>query len=308
MRHLFRRAVLGIADDPRVEAAVRRSRFSQSLVKRFVAGEDATSALTTCRAIAAEGMTTTLDQLGENVSTESAAAAAAAMYSDLLERMASEGLEPNISIKLTMLGLDVDDDLATTQLRQVLEAARRVGGFVRIDMEGSRYTERTLGIAQALHADYPVAVGTVLQSYLRRSESDLERLIRLGMRIRLVKGAYAEPPDIAFPSAEAIDASFARMMERLLDDGCYPALATHDPALIRAAKIYVGRARIPKDRFEFQMLYGVREPLQAALVDSGYRVRVYLPFGDQWYPYYARRLAERPANVAFFLRALVSRT
>jgi len=305
MPPIFRRAILTIADDPRVEAAVRGSGFSQGLVRRFVAGEDAGAALAAATRIAAEGMTTTLDLLGENVATEAEATAASAAYVDLLERMAAAGLEPNISVKLTMLGLDLGDELATNGMQPVLAAARRVGGFVRIDMEGSRYTERTIAIAEGLHGEFPDEVGTVIQSYLHRSPADLGRLIARRMRVRLVKGAYAEPPAVALQDAAAVDAAFARMTERLLDDGRYPALATHDPALILAAKRYAGRHRIGKERYEFQMLYGVRRDEQAALTAAGYRVRVYVPFGRHWYPYFTRRIAERPANALFVLRQVV---
>jgi proline dehydrogenase len=188
----------------------------------------------------------------------------------------------------------------------ILTEAHRVGGFVRIDMEGSAYVERTLAIAESLHERFPTEVGTVIQSYLHRSPADTDRLIARGMRVRLVKGAYAEPEAIAHQQSEQIDTAYARLMERLLDDGRYPAIATHDPALIRAAKGYALRMGIPSERFEFQMLYGVRRDVQAALTADGYRLRVYVPYGTEWYPYFTRRIAERPANAVFVLRQLAS--
>ena len=306
MQHLLRRPMLAVADSRPVEGLIRRSSFSQGLVRRFVAGERLDEALAAARGIAAQGMTTTLDQLGENVATADAARAAVASYVEILRRMAGDGLEPNISVKLTMLGLDLGEDLATENMLAILEAARAVRGFVRIDMEGSAYTARTLAIAEALHDRFPDEVGTVIQSYLRRSAADVERLIGRRMRVRLVKGAYAEPPAIAYQGQREVDAAYARLMERLLDAGRYPALATHDPALLRAARDYAQRMSIAPDRYEFQMLYGVRRDAQAALVAAGYRMRVYVPFGTEWYPYFTRRIAERPANALFVLRQLVS--
>jgi proline dehydrogenase len=306
MQRLLRPAILAVADSPRVEGLVRRNGFSQGLVRRFVAGETLAEALAAARGIAGQGMTTTLDQLGENVATVAEARAAVGSYVEILRRMAAEGLEPNISLKLTMLGLDHGVEVARAHLRPILDAAREVGGFVRIDMEGSAYTERTLAIAEALHERYPAEVGTVLQSYLHRTAADLERLIARRMRVRLVKGAYAEPAEIAYQDRREVDAAFVRLMERLLDAGTYPAIATHDPALIRAARGYALRMQIPPDRYEFQMLYGVRRDAQAELTAEGYRVRVYVPYGTQWYPYFARRIAERPANALFVLRQVVS--
>jgi proline dehydrogenase len=252
-------------------------------------------------------MTSTLDHLGENVATEEAARAAAATYSEVLRRMATAGVEPGISVKLTMLGLAFDDWLPETLMASISETARAVDGFVRIDMEGSAYTERTIAIAERLHARFPEQVGTVIQAYLYRSPADVERLLARRMRLRLVKGAYAEPPAIAYQRPGDIDAAYLRLMERLLDAGPYPAIATHDPALLRATKGYALRMGIGRDRFEFQMLYGVRRDEQRSLTDEGYRVRIYVPFGTEWYPYFTRRIAERPANALFVLRQLLDR-
>ncbi|MDP9471153.1 MAG: proline dehydrogenase family protein [Chloroflexota bacterium] len=307
MQQILRRPMLALADHRTVEGLMRRNGFSKGLVRRFVAGEDLETALEAVRRIAAQGMTATLDQLGENVATVQEAQAAVSSYVTILRRMAAAGLEPNISVKLTMLGLDLGDDLARENMIPILEAAREVGGFVRIDMEGSAYTERTIAITETLHDRFPDQVGTVIQSYLKRSADDVERMIDRRARVRLVKGAYAEPPTVAFQDHREVDAAYERLMRRLLDAGRYPAIATHDPALIRTAREHVARQGITSDRWEFQMLYGVRRDEQAALTSAGFRMRVYVPYGTQWYPYFTRRIAERPANAIFVLRQLVSR-
>ncbi len=306
MQQILRRPMLALADNRAVEGLMRRNGFSKGLVRRFVAGEDLETALEAVRGVAAQGMTATLDQLGENVATVEEARAAASSYVTILRRMAAADLEPNISVKLTMLGLDLGDNLARENMVPILEAAREVGGFVRIDMEGSAYTERTIEITEALHARFPDQVGTVIQSYLKRSAEDVERMIARGARVRLVKGAYAEPPTVAFQDRREVDAAYERLMRRLLDAGRYPAIATHDPNLIRAARQHVKQQGITSDRWEFQMLYGVRRDEQTALTAAGYRMRVYVPYGTQWYPYFTRRIAERPANAIFVLRQLVS--
>lgn len=304
--NVLRRPLLAVAESSTVEGLIRRNGFSQGLVRRFIAGEDLASALAAAGSIAGQGMTTTLDQLGENVATAEAARAAVASYTAILARMAEAGLEPNISVKLTMLGLDLGDDLATENMVVILETARSVGGFVRIDMEGSAYTAQTIAITEEVHDLFPANVGTVIQSYLRRSAEDVERMIARDARVRLVKGAYAEPAAVAYQSRREVDAAYVQLMERLLDAGRYPALATHDPTLIAYARAYTARQAIAADRYEFQMLYGVRRDEQAALTAAGYRMRIYVPFGTQWYPYFTRRIAERPANALFVLRQLVS--
>ena len=304
--HLLRRPVLAIADRPEVEGLVRRSRLSAGLVRRFIAGEDLDAALDTAGRLARLNITSTLDQLGENVGTREEASAAVGSYTTILERMAEAGLEPNISIKLTMLGLDVGDDVARSNAQPILETARKVGGFVRIDMEGSAYAARTMTIFGQLHDAFADEVGIVIQSYLRRAEADVERLVARRARVRLVKGAYAEPEAVAFSHRAEIDGNYRRLLARLLAEGRYPAIATHDPALIRAAKEIAATKEIAADRFEFQMLYGVRRDAQIELVGEGYRLRVYVPFGTQWYPYFTRRIAERPANALFVLRQIIS--
>jgi proline dehydrogenase len=251
-------------------------------------------------------MTATLDQLGENVTTAEEARAAVAIYTNMLEQLAANQLQPNISIKLTMLGLSIDDELAKENVLPILNAAREVGGFVRIDMEGSAYTERTMRLFTKFHDQYPEHVGIVIQSYLHRARADVEEMIARRARVRLVKGAYAEPESVAFQNPAEIDLNYRWLMELLLERGNYPAIATHDPALIQATKETARRAGRNQDQFEFQMLYGVRRDEQTALTREGYQMRIYVPFGTQWYPYFTRRIAERPANALFVLRQLIS--
>jgi proline dehydrogenase len=298
--------MLAIADRPAVERLIRRNGLSGRLVERFVAGEELDDAINAAQSIAAQGMTTTLDQLGENVATADEARTAVGTYVAILDRMASAGLEPNISIKLTMLGLDLGDQVAWANVEPILDAARRVGGFVRIDMEGSDYTERTMRLFEEFHDRYPAEVGIVIQSYLHRARADIARMIDRSARVRLVKGAYAEPESIAFQKSAEIDLNFRWLMELLLERGNYPAIATHDPALIDATTGFAASQSIAPERFEFQMLYGVRRDAQTALTAGGYRMRVYVPFGTQWYPYFTRRIAERPANAVFVLRQIIS--
>ncbi|MCC6313718.1 MAG: proline dehydrogenase family protein [Thermomicrobiales bacterium] len=304
MQPFLRSTVLRAAGMPQVAGWFRTSQLAGSMVDLFVAGETIDDALVEAARLMRGGMTATLDLLGENVQTEGEARQAVEGYRIALRRLAAAGLEPNISVKLTMLGLDLGDALALETTGVIVEAAHAIGGFVRIDMESSAYTERTLAIAGLLHERFPDNVGTVIQAALRRSPADVEWAIARGMRIRLVKGAYAEPAAVALGSGGAVDEAYVRLMERLLDIGNYPALATHDPALIRAAQGYTARMAISPDRYEFQMLYGVRRQAQRDLVRDGYRMRVYVPYGSQWYPYFTRRIAERPANALFVLRQI----
>lgn len=302
----FRRPVLAIADRPEVERFVRGNARTADLVQRFIAGETVDSAMMAATKLSRLGITSTLDQLGENVASRAEAGAGAESAIGLLDRMASAGLEPNISVKLTMLGLDLGDDVAEEHVASVLTTARRVGGFVRIDMEGAAYADRTMRVFADLHDRFPDHVGIVIQSYLHRARADLDRMIERNARVRLVKGAYAEPSTVAFQEKRDIDDNFRRLTGRLIVAGRYPAIATHDPALIAHARDVAARNAITPDRFEFQMLYGVRRDAQTGLVADGYRMRVYVPFGTQWYPYFTRRVAERPANALFVLRQLVS--
>jgi proline dehydrogenase len=307
MTTMLRSGILATAERDEVERFIRDSRWSRALVARFVAGDRLEDALAVATRLAGQGLSTTLDRLGENVLTPEESRSAVELYAVTLREMAASKLEPNISVKLTMLGLDIGDDVAHDNMQTLLETARSVDGFVRIDMEGSAYMERTLAIAEALHARYAGLVGTVIQAYLHRSDRDLERLIGLRMRVRLVKGAYAEPGSLALQRPSEINEAFVRLMERLLEEGRYPAIATHDPALIRATRGFALRMGIDPGRWEFQMLYGVRRDAQLALAREGFGMRIYVPFGADWYPYFARRVAERPANMLFVLRQLVTR-
>jgi proline dehydrogenase len=257
MTTLLRGGILAAAGRDEVERFIRDSRWSRALVARFIAGDRLEDALVAATKLSEQGLAATLDRLGENVITPGEARDGVASYAETLRMMAASGLDPNISVKLTMLGLDIGDDVAFDNMLVLLETAKSVNGFVRIDMEGSAYTERTLAIAEALHARFPGLVGTVIQACLHRSDRDLQRLIDLKMRVRLVKGAYAEPASLALQRRPEINEAFTRLMERLLEDGRYPAIATHDPALIRATRGFALRMGIDPERWEFQMLYGV---------------------------------------------------
>lgn len=300
----MRQAVIAVADNPLVTKFFTGSKLARGLVDRFVAGESIDEAMVACHDIAAQGMTITLDQLGENVHSQAEVDAATATYVAGLRRLRAENLTPNVSVKLTMLGFDLGDEVARDAMVGILETAREVGGFVRIDMEGSAYTERTMRIFYELHDRFPDEVGIVIQTYLHRAEADIRDCISRNARVRLVKGAYAEPASVAFQGAAKVDASYVRLMKLLLDEGNFPALATHDPALIQQARDYVRQREIPLDRFEFQMLYGVRRDEQQRLAAEGYGMRVYVPYGTEWYPYFSRRIAERPSNALFVLRQL----
>jgi proline dehydrogenase len=280
-----------------------RSPLTRPVVARFVAGQTLEEALTAIEALKAAGVRTTVDVLGESVTSPAEATAAVDRYVATLAALAARDLDANVSVKLTQMGLGIDRELCRANVMRILEAARRVDGFVRFDMEDHTRTDATLALWEEAHAAYP-GTGVVIQSALRRSASDVERIIALGGRVRLCKGAYDEPRSVAYASKAAVDANYVRLMERLLKSGTYPAIATHDPRLIVAAIEFTRREGIGPDRFEFQMLYGVRRDLQRALVAKGYTVRLYVPYGREWYPYYMRRLAERPANVGFMLRAI----
>jgi proline dehydrogenase len=303
----FRAPILAVADRPFVEKLIRKNGLSGKLVGRFVAGEDLETAINAVQPLVNLGINTTLDELGENVSTREEASAAVSSYVHILKRMAEKGLEPNISIKLTMLGLDLGDDLVRENVRPILETAREVKGFVRIDMEGSAYTDRTMKLFEEFHDEFPDEVGIVIQTYLKRAADDIERMIARKARVRLVKGAYSEPATVAFQDKAQVDENYRTLMKRLLEAGRYPAIATHDPALIQLARDFTSANNIPNANWEFQMLYGVRRDEQINLLSQGYRMRVYVPYGSQWYPYFTRRIAERPANAFFVLRQFISK-
>jgi proline dehydrogenase len=276
-----------------------------SFARRFIAGETIEEAIACARRLQSRGMLLTLDYLGESVRTVEEAAAATREYLRLVEVIVAAGIERNISLKLTQLGIDVDRATAVDNLRRILGPAQQHGFFVRIDMEDSPYTEVTLEVFETLWQQGYRNVGVALQAYLYRTEKDVRRMNELGARVRLVKGAYKEPPAVAHQKKADVDAAFLRLMRLLLDDGNYPAIATHDPAMIDATKAYARERGIAATRFEFQMLFGIRRDLQTSLVAEGYPMRIYIPFGQQWFPYFMRRLGERPANVAFVLKSLV---
>ncbi len=297
---MLRSTLIWLSERQRLFELVKRNGFSRKFASRFVAGETLDEAIQVARVLSDKGISTSLDLLGESVSNEKEAAAARDEVIATLDRIAVTGVDANVSVKLTQMGLDLSDDLCVANMRQVLERARQHDVFVRIDMEGSPYTERTLNLfCERLHPEFGNLTGVVIQSYMRRSADDVEKLIELQARVRLCKGAYAEPADIAFQERPEVSASYDTLMRRLIAHGNYPGIATHDEDLVDRVLEFVKKENIPNDRFEFQMLYGVRRDLQEKLHNDGYNMRVYVPFGTQWYPYLMRRLAERPANIAF---------
>ena len=283
---------------------VTRQRLTSSLAFRFVAGDHLDDAVRVVTDVNQRGWSASLDHLGENVTQEKAARRATEDYLAAFERIAAERLNANVSVKLTQLGLDISPDLCTELLTRILQRAQQLNSFVRVDMEGSAYTQRTLDLVLALHERYPNC-GVVLQSYLYRTMDDVARVNAAKVRVRLVKGAYDEPADVAFEKKADVDAKFEAEMQQLLLHGVYPAIATHDDRLIDATTRFAREHQISIDRFEFQMLYGIRRDLQERLLRDGYRVRIYVPYGTEWYPYLMRRLAERPANLLFLVRSLI---
>jgi proline dehydrogenase len=279
-------------------------RHPSSFARRFIAGETIDEAIAAARTLEGRGFRQTLDYLGESVTSLAAADAATRDYLRIIDAIVASGIGRNLSLKLTQLGLDVDRASAVDNLRKIFDRAE--GFFVRIDMESSAYTDTTLDIFETLWNHGYRNMGVVLQSELYRSEQDARRIISLGARVRLVKGAYREPKSVAYQKKADVDAAYVRLLKLLMSEGHYPAIATHDPAMIGIAREYAAQHRIGSDRFEFQMLYGIRRDLQQALVADGYRVRVYIPFGREWFPYFMRRLGERPANVGFVLRSVLS--
>jgi len=279
------------------------SPLAQRLSTRFVAGQTLDQALAVGRKINSEGITLTLDHLGESVSTLEEAAAARDVYLRTLSAIHDSGVQGNVSLKLTQFGLDFSTDQCRANAEQLVQRAVELESFVRVDMESSEYTDRTLDLVRDLHQRYG-RVGVVIQSYLYRSKADIEDLCARRIRVRLCKGAYLEPAGVAFQSKADVDRNYVELMKILLDRGEYPAIATHDENMIRETEAYAALRKMPRDTFEFQMLYGIRRDLQRRLVADGYRLRLYVPFGRAWYPYYMRRLAERPANVFFILRNL----
>ncbi len=277
------------------------SALARRLAARFVAGDSLADALEAGRRINRESISLTLDHLGENVTSLEEAEASSNVYLRALDELCGHEINGNVSLKLSQFGIDISEQACRANVERVVARAKALGNFVRVDMESSEYTDRTLQLVTDLHAQHG-AVGTVIQAYLYRSEKDIEMLCRRGIRVRLCKGAYLEPPEVAFQAKAGVDRNFVQLMRILLVDGTYPAIATHDEKIIREAEKFVCARNIPRESFEFQMLYGIRRDLQRRLVAEGYRLRLYVPFGKAWYPYFMRRLAERPANVAFLAR------
>jgi proline dehydrogenase len=274
------------------------------MARRFVAGDTLAEALVVGRKINSDGISITFDHLGESVTSLAEAVEARDVYLRTLEAIPQAGIQGNVSIKLTQFGLDLSEQECRANVERLVSRAAELGSFVRIDMESSQYTDRTLALVGDLHARHQ-AVGTVIQAYLRRSQADIEDLCARGIRVRLCKGAYLEPHSVAFARKSDVDQNFIALMKILLDRGTYPAIATHDEKIIVATEAYAAERHLPREAFEFQMLYGIRRDLQRRLVAGGFRLRLYVPFGAAWYPYYMRRLAERPANVLFILRNLM---
>ena len=297
---MLRSALLYLSGQQQIFRFVRNNRLAKSFANRFVAGESLDTALAAVARLNARGITASLDLLGESVHNEVEARAAGHAYVTMLDRIHEQKARANVSVKLTAMGLDVSEDLCVAIMHEILQRARDYQTFVRIDMESSEYTQRTLDLfEQRLYPAYRESVGIVLQSYLYRTFADVQRANLIKARVRICKGAYKEPETVAYPDKKDVDATYVRCMHELMLKGNYPGIATHDEAIIKEAKRFAKENDIAPSRFEFQMLYGVRRDLQDRLVREGYRMRVYVPFGTQWYPYLMRRLAERPANVAF---------
>lgn len=303
---MLRELLLTLTHSKSARAFITRFPVSRRVASRFVAGEALADAIRVMRESNGRGMTVTADHLGENVSTQAEAGRAADDYVCLLNEIAKHGVRSHVSLKLTQLGLDLGEAICIDNLRRVLDKARAINTFVRVDMESADYTDRTLGVVRAAKSAGYHNLGAVIQAYLYRSEADIAALIGEGIRVRLCKGAYKEPPDKAFPHKKDVDRNFVQLAERLLSAArqnpeLYPAIATHDAGMIAAAKRYAAARDVPRAAFEFQMLYGIRRELQETLVSEGYNMRVYVPYGAEWYPYFMRRLAERPANLWFFV-------
>ncbi|HKZ68561.1 MAG TPA: proline dehydrogenase family protein [Anaerolineales bacterium] len=309
---MLREFLLSLSHSKTARTFITRFPVARRVSARFVAGETVAEAIRVMRELNGQGMKVTADHLGENVSTVAEAARAADDYICLLDEIARSGVQSHVSLKLTQFGLDLGDDVALANLRRVVDRAKAIGAFVRVDMESTDYTDRTLALVRAAKDIGYDHLGTVIQSYLYRSATDIEALCGDGIRVRLCKGAYKEPPDKAYPEKKDVDANYVTLTEQLLaaarqNPGLYPAIATHDEKMIAAAKKFASSNQVPSSAFEFQMLYGIRRELQESLVKEGYNVRVYVPYGTEWYPYFMRRLAERPANLWFFASNLLRR-
>jgi proline dehydrogenase len=306
---MLRTFFVRLSENPSLRRFAESSSLGRRVSSRFVAGTGIADAVRATQAINRASMSVTIDNLGENVTNPDEALHSAQLYHEILDAIVANQLNANISLKLTHMGLDVDEKLAREIVSGLVAKAASMDppGFVRVDMEGSPYTQRTLDFVHELHRmpGNANAVGTVIQSYLRRSESDIEKLLAERIRIRLCKGAYKEPAEIAFPLKSEVDANYVKLMKILMKSGIYHGLATHDESIIQQAQAFAVREKLSRDSFEFQMLYGIRRDLQRKLARDGWRVRIYIPFGSEWYPYFMRRLGERPANVLFIARNLL---
>jgi proline dehydrogenase len=302
---MLREIFIGLSTSRALRAFAERSSLGLKMSRRFVAGTTVEELLAAAQAVNARGMTVSVDNLGENVTNAAEAEASAQLYHQLLDLVTQRSLQANVSLKLTHMGLDVDPKLCEQLVCGLVEHARRLDNFVRIDMEGSPYTQRTLDFVYQLHSKNPGHTGAVLQSYMRRSVADAEQLMANRIRIRLCKGAYKEPPEIAYQKKSEVDENYMRLAKMLLKSGIYHGIATHDEKIIQQTILFAEKEKIARDAFEFQMLYGIRRDLQERLVHEGWRMRVYIPFGTEWYPYLMRRLAERPANVFFIAKNIL---
>lgn len=303
---MLRAAFITLSESRSIRSAAEKTWLGQRLSRRFVAGTTVDDALAATAAMNQLGLGVSVDNLGENVTNADEARHSAQLYHQMLDRMSSQGLNANVSLKLTHMGLDVDEAMSYEIASGVVEHAARLNNFVRVDMEGSPYTQRTLDFVHRLHSQPGNAghVGAVIQAYLFRSEKDVEQLIAARIRVRLCKGAYKEPSEIAFEKKSDVDANYIKLMKLLLKSGVYHGIATHDENMVRATTAFAQQEKIASSAFEFQMLYGIRRDLQEKLMKEGWRCRVYIPFGTEWYPYLMRRLAERPANAIFILKNL----
>jgi proline dehydrogenase len=299
-----RTALLYLSRQHALKGFLSRVPGFKQVTRRFIAGENIDDAIEAIRQLNALGITASFDHLGESISSPAEAEADVREYLHVLSRIERTGINSNVSVKPTQLGLDIDEHLCLRNIQRIVEAAAGLGNFVRIDMEDSARTDATLRIFYKLRSDFE-NVGIVLQSYLHRTEKDLANVLAMKGRVRLCKGAYDEPESVAFPRKADVDANFVRLTGMLLSSGIYHGIATHDEAMIRATREFAARENIPNDRYEFQMLYGIRRDLQTKLVKAGYRMRTYVPYGEFWYPYFMRRLAERPANIWFVLKNLL---
>ena len=303
---MLRAFFIALSENRSLRHFAEQTRAGQKMSQRFVAGNSVEDALRATKEVNALGMSVSVDNLGENVTNADEAKHSSELYLQMLEAIDQRKLNANVSLKLTHMGLDVDEKLAFDITTALVRRAAAINNFVRVDMEGSPYTQKTLDFVHGLHAQpgNQGHVGAVIQAYLKRSEADIEQLCAAGIRVRLCKGAYKEPPEIAFQDKSDVDANYVSLMKILLKSGIYHGIATHDEKMIKATKDFAREAGIPASAFEFQMLYGIRRDLQQQIVREGYNMRVYIPFGTEWYPYFMRRLAERPANAMFVMKNL----